>query len=144
MRQIIQIHDCNCFFLTSHVNEDIQHAKRLFRAIIEAKLDVKLGVSFVLARRRWDDELLDLFRLAGGFFVKIGLDSGSDKMLAHMQKGYTSNDAVDLVRCCWRHGLHTIICVMFGTPGETPETVEETIAVPFLTCLLVFLLLQRH
>ena len=131
MLDIIKIHKCTTFFLTSHVNEDMAHAKKLFRTIIEAKINVKLGVAFVLARKHWDHELLELFHKAGGFFVKVGLDSGSDTILAKMRKGYKSSDAIELVTCCWEHGLHTIVCVMFGQPGETPETVDETVEVPF-------------
>ncbi|MFT5681962.1 MAG: radical SAM superfamily enzyme YgiQ (UPF0313 family)/protein-L-isoaspartate O-methyltransferase [Myxococcota bacterium] len=66
------------------------------------------------------------------FSIGIGLESGSPKMLAQMQKGNTAERYLGAVRRLSRlsheHGLTWAVNVIVGHPGETPETLRETAA----------------
>lgn len=66
------------------------------------------------------------------FSIGIGLESGSPEMLRVMQKGNTPErylGAVErLMDLSRTHGLNWAANVIVGHPGETPETMRETLA----------------
>ena len=60
---------------------------------------------------------------AGGY----GIESGSQTILDNMNKGATVKQAEETLRDTLRAGLEPIVQVMFGYPGETETTIQETI-----------------
>lgn len=75
-----------------------------------------------------DEETLRLMKEAGLWMVSYGLESGNDSILATSGKGITvaqSHTAVDLAH---RMGIRVAGHFMFGLPGETEETMAETLA----------------
>ncbi len=93
--------------------------------IIKRKLKVKW---FAHARVNTVDE--DLFRLmkrAGCAHVSFGIESGNQTILRNIKKGTTLDHARKAVKACQRAGIRTLTTWMFGNPGETPETIKDTI-----------------
>ncbi|MHC1624627.1 MAG: B12-binding domain-containing radical SAM protein [Methermicoccaceae archaeon] len=75
-----------------------------------------------------EEDLLRLMREAGCRGISFGVESGSDKILKMAKKGATVEQAEDAVQAAKRAGLKTLLSFMFGLPGESPETVDETIS----------------
>lgn len=74
-----------------------------------------------------DEELLALMRRSGCRLIHLGVESGSERVLAESGKA-TSKDAVAKgVRMIERAGIETLAFFMFGLPGETDSDREETI-----------------
>lgn len=74
-----------------------------------------------------DKELVDKMKEAGCELIKIGVESGSPKILKEIKKGVTKEKlrlAVDLVK---KAGIKITIYLMVGFPGETDEDVQRTI-----------------
>jgi radical SAM superfamily enzyme YgiQ (UPF0313 family) len=60
--------------------------------------------------------------------VRIGLESGNERLRKEILKRGMSNDDIRrAVRLLRRHGLQVSTCNMIGIPGETPEMIDETI-----------------
>ncbi len=59
--------------------------------------------------------------------VEFGTDSGSAAMIANLQKEFDADDLRRASRLCHRFGLKFCHSLIFGGPGETRETVAETI-----------------
>jgi radical SAM superfamily enzyme YgiQ (UPF0313 family) len=76
--------------------------------------------------REGDRELFDLMKRAGFRSIMISAEAASDRALEGLGKGYTVREVermVDLVRDA---GFDAFWYFLFGGPGETDETVDET------------------
>jgi anaerobic magnesium-protoporphyrin IX monomethyl ester cyclase len=75
-----------------------------------------------------DVELLRLAQRAGCRLVAFGLESGSSARLAEAGKGASLAQGRAAVEAAHTAGLTTVGYFMLGLPGETAESLEETIA----------------
>ena len=74
-----------------------------------------------------DYELLRTFKDAGCFIIEYGFESGSQKMLDIMEKRVTVRQNLEAARWTKQADLFTMPAFVFGMPGETTETVRDTI-----------------
>lgn len=75
-----------------------------------------------------DPELLRAMRRAGCWQIDYGIESGSQKIMDTLRKGITREQALRALRWTRDAGIQTKGYFMLGSPGETPETIRETIA----------------
>jgi len=74
-----------------------------------------------------EEKLVRLER-AGCRQILYGVESGSQKVLDAMRKGITVRQVEDAVRMTKRAGIAVFAFFIHGFPGETRETLEETLA----------------
>ena len=74
-----------------------------------------------------DKELLHHMKQAGCYAIAYGIESASPEILEIINKGATVEQAEEAVRITQEAGLQIIGYFMLGSPGETPETIEQTI-----------------
>jgi len=74
-----------------------------------------------------DLELLRHMKASGCVSVGYGIESGSQTILDNMNKRATVAQAESAIKNTVRAGLYPIIQMMYGYPGETRETLQETI-----------------
>ncbi|MBU2541923.1 MAG: B12-binding domain-containing radical SAM protein [Candidatus Omnitrophica bacterium] len=74
-----------------------------------------------------DKELLTKMKKAGCYKITLGIETGSQKVLNRIKKGINLQQVRDAVRWSRELGFETLGYFMFGLPGETEETMEETI-----------------
>ncbi len=72
-------------------------------------------------------ELLIQMKQAGCYSVSYGIESGSQEILDTIDKGITLEQVEEAVRFSREAGLHTIGYFMIGSPGETPDTIDQTV-----------------
>lgn len=75
-----------------------------------------------------DQELLNLMKQAGCFAVAYGIESASPDILKLLHKDISVQQVIDAVKMTRIAGLEAIGYFMVGSPGETPATIRETIA----------------
>jgi hypothetical protein len=73
------------------------------------------------------DELCDLMKRSGCIGVSLGPDACSERVLAAYRKGIGMADVAEAVRLLRRHDIPFETCIILGGPGETRETVGESI-----------------
>jgi hopanoid biosynthesis associated radical SAM protein HpnJ len=101
---------------------NINHAREV------ARLIKPLGISWTInARANCDYETLKIMKEAGLRHLVVGYESGSDKILKTMKKGVTVEQATRFTRDCKKLGLSIHGAFIMGLPGETRETINETI-----------------
>ena len=107
------------------VNRD--QVVELCRQIIEAKLKVSWTcnsrVDYV------DEEMLQLMGRAGCMLIAWGIESGNELILKRAHKGYKMEQAHTALRWAKRAGIKNWGYFIIGLPGETVDTIKETIAV---------------
>jgi len=74
------------------------------------------------------DKLLSSLYGAGCRAVFIGAEFGSQKMLDFMKKDITLEQIETAIMQCKKHKLLSLTSFIIGAPGETEETVRETIS----------------
>ena len=74
-----------------------------------------------------DRELLTWMQRAGCYRVYYGVESGSPRILKNAGKGFTTDQIRHAFRLTHQAGLQPCCFLMVGNPGESLETIEETI-----------------
>jgi hypothetical protein len=72
-------------------------------------------------------ELLSAMKAAGFRTLGITAESASDAVLERLQKGFSSSKVREVARRVEKAGIRTLWIFLAGGPGETPETLEETL-----------------
>ena len=75
-----------------------------------------------------DEEILLWMRRAGCIQISYGVESGSEKIRKLLKKNYTVDQIENAFALTTRYGILTRAYFIYGCPGETDQTVEETIA----------------
>jgi anaerobic magnesium-protoporphyrin IX monomethyl ester cyclase len=71
-------------------------------------------------------EWIKKMKKAGCSCIYYGMESGSQKMLDVMEKVTKVEQNFNTVKWMAENKLYTIVQLVIGMPGETPETIEET------------------
>jgi radical SAM superfamily enzyme YgiQ (UPF0313 family) len=77
---------------------------------------------------RLSEDLFAKCRRSGLRRVLVGVESGSDEMLRRIQKDITLEQVFSTAERCRRHGVAGIFPFIVGFPGESEESVRETLA----------------
>jgi hopanoid biosynthesis associated radical SAM protein HpnJ len=129
-----------------HVVEEIRRAKQLFPQVREfffdddtftdnlpraeaiAKELGKLGVTWSCnAKANVRRETLKVMRDNGLRLLLVGYESGNQKILHNIKKGMLVDVAKRFTKDCHELGIAIHGTFILGLPGETKETIEETI-----------------
>ncbi len=74
-----------------------------------------------------DEEELRLMKRAGCFMIAWGLESGSEAVLKRARKGTTPSRIRETITASHRAGIKNWGYFIVGLPGETVETIQQTI-----------------
>jgi radical SAM superfamily enzyme YgiQ (UPF0313 family) len=113
-------------FTDSTFNIPLEHARGVLRAVIRNGMDLRLRTMGVNPGAV-DEELVDLMKEAGFVDVDLGAESGCDVTLAGLGKNYTKQDVLRAGSLLHGKGISITWFLLFGAPGETRATVEETL-----------------
>lgn len=73
------------------------------------------------------EDLLQRMKESGCRLIKFGIESGSQKILNNIKKEITLEQIKEVVRLVKKAGIGVHCAFLIGLPGETRETVEETV-----------------
>lgn len=74
-----------------------------------------------------DEDLLAFMRDRGCWHISFGIESGSEDILRRIKKNISLEQARRVVQWCAKLGIRTKGFFIVGHPGETLETIEQTI-----------------
>ena len=114
-------------FVDSTFNSPPGHAIDICEAVVRRNLRVRLEtMNFTPATA--SPELLAAMRRAGFTSLGITAESASDPVLARLEKGFGATKVREVAERVERAGIRTLWIFLVGGPGETAETLEETLA----------------
>jgi radical SAM superfamily enzyme YgiQ (UPF0313 family) len=108
-------------------NVPSSYAKEVLNAILRSGVRVYLNTTFVPVAGHFDDELLELFKRAGGICASLGAETFSGKMLQSYHKPFTLDDVLACAGLLGRHRMPFMVQALFGGPGEDESTVRESL-----------------
>ncbi|MBW2411864.1 MAG: radical SAM protein [Deltaproteobacteria bacterium] len=100
------------------------HCLAVCEEIIKRKLDIK-WTSFARVDTV-SEKLLKRMKAAGCTAVSFGIESANPGILKTIKKGITLQQVVEAVEACNRAGVIPHASFILGLPGETPDTIRET------------------
>jgi anaerobic magnesium-protoporphyrin IX monomethyl ester cyclase len=116
----VHFYDNNFFLNEAHAREIASALRPLgLRWWCEARVDT-LG--------RFSDETWRALKDAGLTMVFCGAESGSDEVLAKMNKGTTTEQIAHAAAKCAEHGIVPEFSFVFGDPDEPQRQIENTLA----------------
>jgi anaerobic magnesium-protoporphyrin IX monomethyl ester cyclase len=103
--------------------------KKRVHAIAATIIDKGLKIAWTCETRvnLVDEELLRHMNQAGCYAVAYGIESASPEIIRTLQKDITLEQVNKAVRDSHEAGLQVIGYFMLGSPGETTETIRQTI-----------------
>jgi anaerobic magnesium-protoporphyrin IX monomethyl ester cyclase len=110
----------NFIFHDSMINGDVQVLERFCDLLLKVKLDLKWEAQ-LMVRHDMSECLLLKMKAAGCYNLFIGLESGSDRVLGLMKKGFRLREATALLKKLKQAELHCEVSLIVDFPGETED-----------------------
>jgi radical SAM superfamily enzyme YgiQ (UPF0313 family) len=127
--EIQQLYDqgVDTVFMVDNVfNFPPHHAQSICKELIQRNLEVKW--SCYLHPQFVTESLLSLMKKSGCTGVEFGTEAGSDLVLKRLGKSFTKEEVRRAAELCHKVGLPSCHSLLFGGPGESKETIRETLA----------------
>ncbi|MEK7817568.1 MAG: radical SAM protein, partial [Actinomycetota bacterium] len=103
------------------------HAAAVCEEILRRGIDIVWACPNGVRIDTLDDDLLELMRRSGCYSLGFGIESGSQAVLEKNNKKLKLDRVADQVRMVKRHGIEAFGFFIIGLPGETADTIRETI-----------------
>ena len=102
-----------------------ERVMQICNEIIKRKIDISWSCSSRV--NTVDFEMLKKMKQAGCWQIDYGLESGNQEVLNKMKKGITLEQSEKAIRMTKKAGMKTRAYIIIGMPGETKESIEDTI-----------------
>ena len=106
---------------------DIDRAKAVCRLLVERKFPAPWALPTGVNIHDVDLEFFELARKAGCYQIAFGIESASPEVLKRVNKKQNPVEIRNAVNLAHKAGLETIGFFMIGLPGDTEETIKESI-----------------
>jgi radical SAM superfamily enzyme YgiQ (UPF0313 family) len=114
------------YFVDNTFNVPLAYAKELCRKIIAAELGLDW---WAIIYPKWvDPELVELMARAGCTQVSLGFESGSEPVLRQLNKQFNCAEVAAIAAMFRDAGVKRNGFLLLGAPGETRDSVEESLA----------------
>jgi len=105
-----------------------EHTDKLCRLIIENGLDISWACPNGIRADKVDRDLVRLMKQSGCYFFSYGIESANERILQKAKKKVSLKAIERSIRMANSEGISTQGFFVFGLPGETKKTIEETIS----------------
>jgi len=113
------------FFVDNTFNIPVSYATELCQQLAAAELDITWRC--ILYPWKVDEELVKLMVKGGCREVSLGFESGSEPVLQALNKQYNLEEVRRITQILGDHGIHRMGFLLLGGPGETKDSVEESL-----------------
>jgi len=104
-----------------------EHIVDICNLIIAKGIKISWATPNGIRADKVDEELLALMKKAGCYYVVFGIESGNQKILDNINKNETLTDIAKAVNLAHKLGIMTQGFFILGLPGETEETIKNSI-----------------
>ncbi|MBI2263680.1 MAG: B12-binding domain-containing radical SAM protein, partial [Armatimonadetes bacterium] len=106
---------------TVHRKRTVQFCETLIREKLDISWECTTRVNLI------DDELLDIMQRANCNTIKVGIETGSERILKEVNKGVTFEQMRKAAGLLNRHGFFWSAYFMYGLPTETRADMMKTL-----------------
>lgn len=112
-------------FIDDTLNFPKERFKEILRNMIKKKYSFKWNGYFRCSHA--DEEMIDLMKESGCEGVFLGVESDNNQILKNMNKNTTVDSYRQIISLLNKAGIISHANIIIGFPGETEETIQETI-----------------
>lgn len=112
-------------FFDLGLTNDLSWAKRLFEEMIKNR--IRLTWSCEARVDRVNSEIVRLMKSAGCRSIDIGVETGDKEILKTIKKNITLEQVMEAVEIIKKAKIKVMTHFMLGLPGETKETIKQTL-----------------
>jgi radical SAM superfamily enzyme YgiQ (UPF0313 family) len=127
---LVEKYDLNhLYFIDDYFFGRIDRVKLLAKEMIEKEYNLKWEANIRannFGPKGVDDECLKLLKRSGCYSLRMGAESGSDRVLKLLKKDITVENIINAVEQCKKHEIIPLCYFMTGIPGETLEEAKMT------------------
>jgi radical SAM superfamily enzyme YgiQ (UPF0313 family) len=116
----IHFEDDNLTFKREHVTE-------ICNRIIDGGIKIHWACPNGIRADRVDEDLIKLMRKAGCYYFAYGIESANPQILNNIKKRETIDTIKTAIKTADSQGISCQGFFIFGLPGETEETIKESI-----------------
>ena len=106
-----------------------EHAAAFCEEIIKRNLKIHWKTPNGVRSEFLDRELLTLMKKSGCYMLGFGIESGNQEVLKTINKSLNLKSAIEKIHIANEVGIITFGYFIIGLPGDTKESIEETIQV---------------
>lgn len=99
----------------------------LCNSILENNIKIDWSTPNGVRADKVDKEVLTLMKKSGCYLIDFGIESANNTILKNIRKGETIEQIDKAINLAHEAGMITQGNFIFGLPGETKETIKETI-----------------
>ncbi len=99
----------------------------LCNALLENNIKIAWSTPNGVRADKVDKEVLTLMKKSGCYLIDFGIESANNQILKNIRKGETIEQIDMAINLAHEAGMITQGNFIFGLPGETKETIKETI-----------------
>lgn len=103
------------------------HVERICHLIIKNKLIISWSCPNGIRADKVDEDLIRLMKKSGCYFFAFGIESASPKILKNIKKLESIDTIRKSIEIAHKVGIECQGFFIFGLPGETKKTIEESI-----------------
>ena len=74
-----------------------------------------------------DEEIISKMKEAGCYSISFGIEGGSQEMMNRLKKGITIEKVKKAIALCQKYNIRTRGYFIIGCPGETKESIQQTL-----------------
>jgi len=112
-------------FCDETLNSSYRHLDRLCDLFVKNRMNIKWKAG--LSVRGMDEKLAVKMKVAGCIRASFGVESGSNKILRMMRKGFTVEDAAEVIKHMHGAGINISVNLMAGFLYENKSDIGRTI-----------------
>jgi radical SAM superfamily enzyme YgiQ (UPF0313 family) len=120
------------YFTDSLINGNVRELVNMMKILTEYKTQTNAPITWggqwiSRSQKGLPKDYYSLIASSGGFGLTMGVETGSDKVRAHMKKNFTNADLDAEMEQFSRHGITCSFFIMMGYPTETLEDFKDTL-----------------
>ncbi len=124
LRQVRGMGIREIYFYDPHFTADRKQCGERLQAMIAAKLGTVFSCN---AHIKVDEDTLDQLKAAGCHTLMFGIENATDEVLQRYNKGITREKIRTTLERCVKRGIRTFGYFLLGLPGESEQTIVDTI-----------------
>ncbi len=103
------------------------HVEKICNLILKNNLKISWACPNGIRADKVDEDLIKLMKKSGCYFFAFGIESANPKILKNIKKLETIEEIRKSIEIADRVGIECQGFFIFGLPGETKKTIEESI-----------------
>lgn len=113
------------FFIDCGFTNNLKWANALMDSMIENSL----GLTWWCLSRadHLDEQIMKKMKAAGCHSIGVGVENANAEVIKNIKKRVDTERVLDVVRTAHRIGMRVLLYFQFGLPGETRETMQNTL-----------------